>query len=123
MTLEHEIQNEIRIAVSKANCRIFRTNVGKVKTVDGRWFETGLPKGFPDLMGFRLSDKQIFFIECKNEYGRPRKEQIQFHQFLTKCGVIHGIARSAEDAVKIVTDGCVGYGFEKYDKEDGNVKD
>lgn len=116
MTLEHKIQNDIRVAVSKNNCIIFRTNVGKVKTYDGRWFATGLPKGFPDLMGIRLSDKQAFFIECKNETGRPRKEQIRFHQALKHYGIIHGIARSPEDAVKIAKKGLIGYGFEKYEK-------
>lgn len=115
MTPEHKIQNDIRVAVSKNNCRIFRTNVGKVRMADGRWFDTGLPKGFPDLMGFRLSDKQIFFIECKNEKGKPRPDQIQFHKFLNQCGVIHGIARSVEDALKIIDEELVGYGFEKYD--------
>lgn len=112
MTAEHKIQSDIQVAVSKNNCRIFRTNVGKVRMSDGRWFDTGLPKGFPDLMGFRLSDKQIFFIECKNEIGKPRKEQIQFHEFLTQYNVIHGIARSVGDALKIINEGLVGYGFD-----------
>ena len=115
MTPEHKIQNDIRVALTKNNCRVFRTNVGKVRMTDGRWFDTGLPKGFPDLMGFRLDDTTIFFIECKNEVGKPRKEQIEFHKFLTKCGVVHGIARSTDDAILIVNERRIGYGFEKYD--------
>ena len=47
MTAEHKIQNDIRVALTKNNCRVFRTNVGKVRMADGRWFDTGLPKGFP----------------------------------------------------------------------------
>ncbi|MDT0896858.1 VRR-NUC domain-containing protein, partial [Staphylococcus pseudintermedius] len=39
---EQDIQNLIRIAVSKNNM-IFRANVGKVRTADGRIFDTGLP--------------------------------------------------------------------------------
>lgn len=108
---EQEIQNQIRVAVSKNKCTIFRANVGKVKTEDGRWFEAGLPQGFPDLFGFRHSDGKIFFIECKNETGRPRADQIRFHNFLTKQHMIHGIARSPEDALKIINEGLVGYGF------------
>ena len=108
---EQEIQNNIRVAVSKNNCTIFRANVGKVKTEDGRWFDSGLPQGFPDLFGFRHSDGKIFFIECKNEKGRPRKDQIRFHEFLTGKNMIHGIARSPEDALKIINASLMGYGF------------
>ncbi|MUV40600.1 VRR-NUC domain-containing protein [Levilactobacillus brevis] len=109
---EQEIQNRIRVAVSAAGCTIFRANVGKVKTADGRWFDSGLPQGFPDLFGFRHSDGKIFFIECKNETGRPREDQTRFHEFLTSKHVIHGIARSPEDALKIINASVVGYGFE-----------
>jgi len=108
---EQEIQNKIRVAVSSAGCTIFRANVGKVKTEDGRWFDAGLPQGFPDLFGFRHSDGKMFFIECKNENGRPRKDQIKFHEFLQRQQMIHGIARSPEDALMIVNEGLVGYGF------------
>lgn len=112
MTAEHIIQNQIRVAVSQENCRVFRTNVGKVRMPDGRWFDTGLPKGFPDLMGFRLSDKQIFFIEVKNETGKPRPEQVRFHEFLMAHEVIHGLCRSADDAVRVVKGGLIGYGWQ-----------
>lgn len=108
---EHEIQKQIQVAVSRNDCTVFRTNVGKIKTADGRWFDTGLPKGFPDLMGFRWSDGRIFFIEVKSATGKPRPEQIIFHRFLKSHSVIHGIARSPEDALKIVKEGLVGYGF------------
>lgn len=78
---------------------------------DGRWFDTGLPKGHPDLYGFRWSDHQVFYLEIKNAKGHPRPDQIRFHEMLTKRGVIHGIARSVEDATKIVKEGLIGYGF------------
>lgn len=52
-----------------------------------------------------------FYIEVKTSTGRPRKDQVRFHEFLTKRGIIHGIARSPDDAVKIVKEGPVGYGF------------
>lgn len=110
---EQEIQNQIRVAVSAAGCTIFRANVGKVEMKNGRWFDTGLPQGFPDLFGFRHSDSSIFFVECKNETGQPRADQIRFHKMLTKRSVIHGIARSPEDALKIINEGLVGYGFSK----------
>jgi len=99
------------VAISNDDCTIFRANVGKVKTDSGRWFDTGLPPGFPDLFGFRHKDHQIFYIEVKNERGKPREDQIKFHEFLAKQKIIHGIARSPEDALKIVDESLVGYGF------------
>lgn len=112
MTSEHEIQKKIQLALSAHKCSVFRANVGKVLMKDNRWFDTGLPKGFPDLMGFRWVDNQWFCIEVKNETGKPRSDQIRFHEFLQSHNVIHGIARSPKDALMIVDGGLVGYGYE-----------
>lgn len=111
VTSEHEIQQEIQLAVSKRQCTIFRYNVGHVRTKDNRWFSTGLPNGYPDLGGFRWADNQIFFIEVKTKTGKIRPDQIKFHKFLQSHGVIHGIARNVDDALKIITKGLVGYGY------------
>jgi len=99
------------IAVSANNCTIFRTNVGMVRMSDGRWFDTGLPKGHPDLYGFKWSNGKVFYIEVKNLTGRAREDQVQFHYMLENHGIIHGIARSPEDALKIIDEELVGYGF------------
>lgn len=80
---------------------MFRVNVGKVRTADGRYFDTGLPKGFSDLFGFR-PDGRIFFIEVKNETGRVRPEQEKFMEVMASRGALVGVARSVEDALKIV---------------------
>jgi hypothetical protein len=101
MTSEHQIQSDIRVALSKAGHVVFRANVGKVRMADGRFFDTGLPKGFSDLFGFR-SDGRIFFIEVKNETGRVRPEQKTFLENVRKRGAIAGIARSVDDALEIV---------------------
>lgn len=109
---EHVIQNEIQIALSKHQCTVFRANVGKIRLPDGRLFNTGLPNGFPDLFGFRWADGKIFFIEVKNAKGRLRPDQIVFHKMLQSHTVIHGIARSVEDALMIVDGGLVGYDYD-----------
>ena len=108
---EHAIQNEIQIALSKHQCTVFRANVGKIHTPDGRFFSTGLPKGFPDLFGFRWIDGKIFFIEVKDAKGRLRPDQIVFHKMLQSHNIIHGIARSVSDALMIVDGTNVGYGY------------
>ena len=114
MQSEHEIQSSIMVAVSAAGHHIFRTNVGSVKMADGRYFSTGLPPGYPDLTGYRKQDNQIFFLEIKNAKGRPRPDQIRFHQQLMRDGVIHGISRSVEDALKIIDEGLIGWGYPDY---------
>lgn len=114
---EHKIQSAILVAVSQHHCTIFRINTGTVKTADGRFFSSGTPNGYFDISGFRWSDGRAIFIEVKNERGRPRKDQIRFHHMLTQHRIIHGLARSTDDAVKIVSQGLIGYGFNDYGGE------
>jgi hypothetical protein len=98
---EHDIQNEIRLALAEKGIMCFRANVGRVKMKDNRWFDTGLPKGFCDLFGFR-NDGQIFFIEVKNGTGRTSERQEKFMELVKSKGALAGIARSVEDAMKII---------------------
>ncbi|PGX99933.1 VRR-NUC domain-containing protein [Bacillus cereus] len=81
---------------------VFRANVGTFKTADGRTVSTGLPKGFSDLFGYRKSDGKMFFIEVKNENGRLRPDQKHFIETMHKNGAIAGVARSPEDAIKLI---------------------
>lgn len=84
MTEEHKIQNQIRISLSD-RCTLFRVNVGKAYTKDGRYFDTGVPKGFSDLFGFRKSDGKAVFIEVKNAYRQTiRTTEKNFSQL---CGM------------------------------------
>ncbi len=103
MTTESLIQNKIRVALSQDGHIVFRANVGKVRMADGRYFDTGLPKGFSDLFGFR-PDGRIFFIEVKNKTGKLRPEQEKFIEQMKKRGALAGVARSVEDAMEIVNE-------------------
>lgn len=102
MTSEHEIQSRIMLAVSQAGCTIIRTNVGKVRTADGRMFSAGPPPGWPDLTGFRHSDGKIILLEIKNEKGRLREDQKRFAEFIKDKPVLYGVCRSVEDALNVV---------------------
>jgi hypothetical protein len=101
MTKEIDIQNSIRLALNQYAI-VFRNNVGRVRMDDGRFFDTGLPKGYSDLSGFRKSDGKMFFLEIKNEKGRLREDQKHFLNEMSKYPVIVGVARSASEAVKII---------------------
>ena len=101
MTEEHRIQNEIRAALAPY-CVIFRVNVGAGRTEDGRYFSTGVPRGFSDLFGVRLSDGRAVFIEVKTPTGRVSAQQSKFIKSMRACGAIAGICRSAEDAITLI---------------------
>ena len=101
---EADIQNLIRIELSKYAI-VFRANVGKVRMADGRFFDTGLPKGFSDLFGLRKSDGKLFFLEVKDANGKLRKEQEHFLEQMSEYDVITGVAISAEEAIEIVLEG------------------
>ena len=101
MQAEHDIQSSIRLALSQHGYCVFRANVGKVRMDNGRWFDTGLPKGFSDL--FAVKSGRIYFIECKRPGGHIRPEQIHFLDIMrTRYGCRGGIAYSVDDALRIV---------------------
>lgn len=77
-------------------------NVGTVRTPDGRYFNTGVPKGFPDLFGFRKSDGKAIFIEVKTKTGRASKEQLNFINIMKQNGAIAGICRSTDEALELI---------------------
>ena len=98
---EADIQNAIRLALNPYAV-IFRVNSGKVRMRDGRYFDTGVPNGYSDLSGFRKSDGKAIFLEVKTEKGRLRESQKHFINMMQQYPVICGVARSPEEAVKIV---------------------
>ena len=110
MQSEQSIQNEILIELSKIGYKAFRTNAGKVRTDSGGVIKL-LPKGHFDIYGYNPNDQTVFYIEVKNVKGKARPEQIKFHQVLKKDNIVHGIARSAVEAVEIVEKKMIGYGF------------
>lgn len=99
---EHEIQSNILLEVSKAGHKIWRSNAGKVKDArSGMWINL-LPKGFPDTFGFHGKTGQFFAIEVKNAKGTLRKEQKQFAKFAKTQPILYGVARSVDDALRII---------------------
>lgn len=98
---EHDLQNQIRLELSKLGWITFRMNVGKVKLADGRFFDTGLPSGFSDLMA--LKDGKTVFIEVKANRGKPSKAQLNFIAQMKKNNFIAGIVYSMNDVLALLT--------------------
>lgn len=101
---EKDIQNEIRLALSDYAV-VFRINVGTFMSETGAMVSTGVPRGFSDLFGVRKSDGKAFFIEVKNKKGRTSKYQENFLHQMKKAGAITGVARSGEEATRIIKEG------------------
>ena len=74
---ETEIQDKIMIALSQNKCRVFRQNVGKFLTQDGRWITIGIP-GMSDLYGTIEGTGQSFYIETKTPIGNATEKQKNF---------------------------------------------
>ena len=112
---EHDIQSNIQLELSKRGYCVFRINVGKVKTADGRWFDCGTPQGYSDLTIIKLG--KVFFVEVKKPGGHVRQDQIHFLKVMKeKYGCHGGIAYSVEDAIEIC-EGKVPESNKKWFKE------
>lgn len=111
---ESTIQNEIRIALSSRGI-VFRTNSGQFwqgQQVYSQEFKQqvlinlrrvdGLPAGFSDLLV--VGQGRVTFLETKNETGRLRPEQRNFIDRMRSLGHRAGVARSVEEAVKLIDD-------------------
>lgn len=97
---EHDLQNLIRLELTKLGWLTFRINVGKFKMADGRWFDTGVPKGFSDLIA--LKDGRALFIEVKIPGGKVSKEQLNFIEQMKKRGFVAGVVYSFDDVKKLL---------------------
>lgn len=98
---ETDLQNQIRMALSQYGI-VLRMNTGVFKTEDGRTVKCGMP-GTSDLLF--IGEKYIAWIEVKTLTGRPTPEQLKFIDIMRKYGHRAGIARSVEDALKIINIG------------------
>ena len=124
MSQEHDIQNQIRLKLSELGYYTERINVGAGYLVPKKlmdklkrsvpselraqldkipYFTTGAAKGRSDLSA--IKDGRIIFIEVKTDSGKASSEQLNFiEQMQARYGCKAGIARSVDDAVRIVAD-------------------
>jgi hypothetical protein len=107
--LQAQIMRELG---SRPDVRIFRNQVGTYRLEDGRVITSGLCKGSADLVGWQtvtitqdMVGKQaaVFLsVEVKGERTRVTPEQENWAAFVKKCGGKAVIARSLQDAEKIL---------------------
>jgi hypothetical protein len=110
---EHRVQDEIRLALSEYGI-VLRLNSGKFwqgKRVWSNEFQQyvlidlrpiqGCPEGTSDLL-FLGENNNVAFIECKNQKGAAREKQKRFIDIMHNYNIKAALARSPEDALKIV---------------------
>lgn len=110
---EHLIQDEIRLALSEHGI-VLRLNSGKAyggkRVFDNKRYQYILtdlhtislcPTGTSDLM-FIGTNGKVAWIECKDAKGKLRHEQERFLNLMKEYGYAAGVARSPEDALKII---------------------
>ena len=98
---EANILNDCMIALSQAGARVFRNNTGVLKDKTGRPVKFGLCKGGSDIIGI-CPDGKFLAVECKTEKGRATDHQLRFIEIVRQMGGRAGIARRADDAVRIL---------------------
>ena len=80
-----------------------RVNVGRVKTQDGRWFSTGVSKGYPDLHGdiparYTIHGHAVpVYIEAKIHPNKPTPEQVEFLKRKREDGCLAAVCYSVND--------------------------
>ena len=99
---ESDLQRLVRDQLMLSGFSVFRANVGAVKTEDGRYFTTGLPKGFSDL--FAVKNGRAYFLEIKVKPNKPTPEQERFIEDMRAMGCAAGVVYSLEDALKLISE-------------------
>ena len=101
---ESDVKHAIRVALGKLGwVSIYNNPVGVGFTKDGDRITYGLSVGSPDLVGFIRGSGKFLGIEVKTKSGRVSDDQRKWIDYATASGCVVGVARSAEDAIALVT--------------------
>ena len=100
---EANVMNDALLALSAAGCLAWRNNTGQLPDANGRPIKFGLCVGSSDIIGI-APDGRFLAVECKTAIGQPTDAQVRFIDAVRAKGGRAGIARSADDAVKIALD-------------------
>ena len=115
MRSESNLMKSIMVALSENGCTVWRNNTGQayqgrvihrsgsqVTLADSRTIVFGLCVGSADIIGIRHSDGKFLAVEVKAPTGKTTKEQERFIFNVQRVGGIAGVARSVDEALRIV---------------------
>jgi hypothetical protein len=109
---EQQIQQQIRLALSRGDTRLWRNNTGTLLDRQGRPVQFGLCKGSSDLIGLRsvtigpehVGQTMAVFcaVEVKSATGRLTAEQAAFIEQVQAMGGLAGVARTVGEAASVL---------------------
>ncbi len=115
MNPETKLMRLIMLALTKADCICWRNEtagayVGRVIHKDQRivtlanaqLMTFGLCVGSADIIGIHKATGRFLAVEVKTEKGKPTQEQLNFLEQVKNAGGIAGVARSVEDALRLI---------------------
>lgn len=105
-TPEQRLDKEIMLYCGEMGWLCFHTNVGKIKFFDPkagkeRFFDTGLPPGWPDLL-ILTNTGVTFYCETKIHPRKPTTEQVKKINLLNKLGHKAFVCYSLEEFIEFV---------------------
>jgi hypothetical protein len=116
---EAAIQQQVRLALSRAGAAMFRNNIGAYTDQAGRVIKYGVCNpGGSDLIGWTPvvvtpamvgTTVAVFTaVEVKTPSGRPTSQQLNFIDQVIRAGGYAGIARAPGDVGAILQTGVCG---------------
>lgn len=100
MYKETDIQNQIRVELSRYGL-VVRNQVGRFRTLDCKMYvDMGVPNGFPDLTFIR--DGKIIGFEIKTKKGRQSKDQQRMQEIFNNLNTPYHVVRSSDEALQVV---------------------
>lgn len=109
---ERDIQAQILLHIARGDVRLFRNNVGVLQDRNGQYVRYGLCEGSSDLVGWRsvtitpdmVGQRIAVFcaVEVKSATGRVGNDQQAFINAVIDAGGYAGVARSIEDAGRVL---------------------
>jgi hypothetical protein len=109
---ESSEQKRIMLAMSGVGSIVWRNNTGVLKNEEGIPVRFGLCVGSSDIIGITpvmITQEMVgrcvgifTAVEVKSATGRTKPEQQIFLDAVKKAGGIAGVARSVEDALKLI---------------------
>ena len=101
MTPEQALDRSIMLWCGQRNWLCFHINVGGGKMANGTFFQTGVPKGWPDLT-IITDDGRVIFCETKIHPRKPTQEQLNFIKTLTDRHIKAFVAYTLEEFIEEV---------------------
>ena len=101
------LDRQIQLWCGEHDALCFHANVGSVKLADGRFFNTGLPKGFPDLL--IIKQNETIYVETKIKPNKPSIEQINFIRALRQRNIRADIVYSMEEFIEFYNGNTINY--------------